>query len=171
MEKRVYHYPYIVTLALDENDLAWFTALRKANFPNHANYLDAHLTLFHHLPSHENQIRDILQYHSRRAPVSLNVAEVFSFGKGVAFRIESECLQNLHLNLQDELRPWLKRQDQKILRPHITIQNKVTAFKAQNLLQALQQNFTPFKIKAIGFSVWYYIGGPWKAAEFYPFEE
>lgn len=163
------NYPLIVTLEIDEEHKAMFNALRKAHFPAHANYLDAHLTLFHHLPSRENVIEETLKTFSDRAQLIVDIHAVKSIGTGVIFCAASEELQTLHESMQHIFMPWLKKQDQQILRPHITIQNKVTEFKATRLLEELQSTFIPFTITATGFSTWYYLGGPWRPAGFFPF--
>jgi hypothetical protein len=172
MEKSVrVNYPLIITLEMDAVHKEMFNALRKTHFPVHSNYLDAHLTLFHHLPSGENIIEETLNTFSDREQLKLEVNAVKSIGNGVIFTVASEELQILHQSLQQIFMPWLKRQDQQILRPHITIQNKVTEFKATRLLEELQSTFTPFTITATGFSTWHYLGGPWRPAGFFPFNE
>ena len=165
------HYPLIVTLDMDEVRQAKFNALRKAHFPAHANYLDAHLTLFHHLPSREPFISETLHSMAMREPFLMEVSGIKHFGPGVLFSIVSEELQGLHKCLQDAFMPWLKRQDQQVLRPHITIQNKVTVFKAACLARELQDGFEPFPVTAIGFRTWYYLGGPWRTAGHFPFQK
>ena len=170
MEKSVrVNYPLIITLEMEAEHKAMFDALRKAHFPAHSNYLNAHLTLFHHLPSHENIIEETLNTFSNREQLILEVNAVKSIGNGVIFTIASEALQILHQSMQQIFMPWLKRQDQQVLRPHITIQNKVTEFKATRLLEELQSTFSPFTITTTGFSTWYYLGGPWRPAGFFPF--
>ena len=171
MEKSVrVNYPLIITLEIDAVHKAMFNALRKAHFPAHSNYLDAHLTLFHHLPSHENIIEETLNTFSNRAQLILEVDTVKQISNGVIFTVTSEELQTLHQSIQQIFMPWLKRQDQQVLRPHITIQNKVTEFKATRLLEELQSTFSPFTITATGFSTWYYLGGPWRPAGYFPFK-
>jgi hypothetical protein len=162
-------YPLIITLELEQEDKERFTALRKAHFPAHSNYLDAHLTLFHRLPSDEPLIDLTLQQLAVRPALLLGVNAVINFSNGVAFTIASEELMQLHNQMQEAFEPWLVRQDRQTLRPHITIQNKVTAFKAKRLQEELQLTFQPYTIEATGFSTWHYIGGPWKRAKYYPF--
>lgn len=165
------HYPLIVTLELDAAHKAMFNALRRTHFPGHANYLEAHLTLFHHLPSREPLVDAALRQLSVRPAMTLAVTGVRSIGNGVIYTIASVELQHLHEQLQQRFMPWLKRQDQQVLRPHITIQNKVTAFKASRLTEELSSTFEPFSITATGFSTWYYLGGPWRAANSFPFAQ
>ncbi len=162
-------YPLIITLELEKEDKERLNALRKAHFPAYSNYLDAHLTLFHKLPSDEPLITLTLKDLAARQPMLLEVNAVISFGNGVAFTILSEELQQLHAGMQHTFRSWLTRRDRQVLRPHITIQNKVTAFKATRLQEELQATFQPYTIKATGFSTWHYLGGPWKPIAFIPF--
>jgi len=162
-------YPMIVTLALEETARSYFNNLRREHFPAHSNYLEAHLTLFYRLPSDEPAIGDILQSLGPSVPLWLDVTDVVCFGTGVAFSLAGEPLLALHRQLQQAFDPWLIRQDRQPLRPHITIQNKVTAFKAQRLQQELKATFVPFPVRATGWATWLYLGGPWKPLASYPF--
>ncbi|SDF47899.1 2'-5' RNA ligase family protein [Chitinophaga filiformis] len=161
----------IITLQMEEAYQAHFNALRQLYFPAHANYLDAHITLFYHLPLGEPAITAALQEVAQKGPLILTVAGIVNFGKGVAYRLVSDELLIMHQQLQHAFDPWLIKQDRQPLRPHITVQNKVTAFKAQHVHEVLSQDFTPFEIKAIGLQTWRYLHGPWKALETYPFSK
>ncbi|PSL26324.1 2'-5' RNA ligase family protein [Chitinophaga ginsengisoli] len=161
----------IVTLQMEEAYQTHFNALRELYFPAHANYLDAHITLFYHLPLLEPAIAATLQEVVQRGPIRLTVEGIINFGKGVAYRLVSDELQILHQQLQKAFDPWLIKQDRQPLRPHITVQNKVTAFKAQYVHQALLHDFVPFEIMAIGLQTWRYLHGPWKALATYPFHK
>jgi len=169
MEPQKRSYPLIVTLELDTEQKGYFNALRKTYFPNHANHLEAHLTMFHHLPSGNEFVMHVLQDYANRAIFPLEVSHLVNFGKGVAFQLYSAELQQIHSEMQQALSQFLKRHDLKPIWPHITIQNKVTSFKAQQTLDFLKDSFEPFEINAIGFGIWYYIGGPWRPARFIPF--
>lgn len=159
----------IVTLEMEEVYQRHFSDLRSKYFPAHANYLDAHITLFHHLPAGESAITAALEKAAQRPPMTLKVAGIVHFGNGVAYRLESEELQSLHISLQQAFEPWLIRQDKQTLRPHITVQNKVTNFKAQQLHETLSQDFIPFEIQTTGLKTWRYLHGPWKAEKMFPF--
>lgn len=163
--------PVIVTLEIAPSDMAVFNRLREAHFPGHANYLQAHVTLFHKLPGMEPSIPEVLACNSRRSSFSLLVEDIVNFGTGVAYTLCSLELQELHTGLQAAFDPWLVRQDRQPLRPHITIQNKVTAFKAAQLHAQLKQEFVPFSITATGFATWAYLRGPWKALDRFMFAE
>ena len=60
--------PLILTLKPDEQAQQFFNALRKAHFPAHANYLDAHLTLFHLLPDANDTVIRCLETTAQRSP-------------------------------------------------------------------------------------------------------
>lgn len=162
-------YPMIITLELEKKAQAYFTDMRKQYFPAHSNYLEAHLTLFHKLPSDVPELPTLLQAFSPAEPLSLWVNGLVHWKGGVAFTLTGEPLLQLHRQLQQAFDPWLIRRDREPLRPHITIQNKVTAFRAQQLYDALRAEFRPFEIKTTAFATWLYLGGPWKPINVYPF--
>jgi 2'-5' RNA ligase len=163
------HPPLIITLRLLPEQQQFFNELRKTHFPAHANYLDAHITLFHHLPSDGPFIHEQLKEFARHPNIKLLINKICYLGNGVAYSIESAALQQLHQKMQHTFMPWLNTKDQQPLWPHITIQNKATAFKAQQLFEKLKTDFTPFEITATGINTWLYLKGPWKAVETLPF--
>ncbi len=163
--------PLILTLTLEADAAAFFNTLRKQYFPPSINYIDAHLTLFHHLPPNETTIRDDLQAWSKMCiPIDLQVTEVKSIGKGVAYKVEAPELLQLHKAMQAKWKQWLTPQDSQKRWPHITVQNKVSQEVARQTLQTLQASFQPFTMTGIGFSLWTYEGGPWKHLEDYLFQ-
>ena len=164
--------PLILTLALDANSSEFFNQLRQQHFPPERNYLNAHLTLFHQLPrAEENQIMATLREVSAQyGPLSLSVAEVRLLGKGVAYYIKSQVLQQLHRQLQKRWKPYLTAQDQQKLWPHVTIQNKVTPEAAKSLHEQLSSDFEPFVATGTGFRLWEYQGGPWQSLQEYAFK-
>lgn len=155
--------PLILTLTLDGHSQQYFNTLRHEHFPPERNYLNAHLTLFHHLPADETQVVEfITNLISQHAPMNLQVTGVKSIGNGVAFAMECAALQTLHKQLQQQWDTWLIPQDRQKLWPHITIQNKVHPDVAKALKQKLEQEFTPFEVTGTGLSLFEYQGGPWK---------
>lgn len=159
----------IITVGMEPRYQEHFNTLRKKHFPPHANYLDAHITLFYHLPANQPIIQDALHSFATRAPITLHVTGLSLYGNGVGYQLSSQELQDLHREMQAKFDPWLIRQDRQPLRPHITIQNKVTAMKAQLLYDALKKNFMPFSFDTTGLQTWIYLKGPWKARETFPF--
>lgn len=153
--------PLIVTLQLAKDSFTYFNTLRQQYFPPAINYLSAHLTLFHHLPSDEPVvIEDLEEWCKKTLPLSLHVTELKSIGKGVAYKIDCLLLLQLHKRLQEKWQPWLTPQDKQKLWPHITVQNKVPAAEAQQTWRTLQAAFQPFKATGTGLCLWFHEGDP-----------
>jgi hypothetical protein len=155
--------PIIVTVLFGGADQAWFGGLRRAHFPPERNQLDAHLTMFHHLPpSLESEVRQRLAGETRgvRAPVA-RVAGLIALGGGVAYRIESEELERIRNRLANAFTGMLTPQDQAGWRPHVTVQNKVPVPEARALQRALEADFRPRSVAIAGLAAWWYRGGPW----------
>ncbi|PUZ22740.1 phosphoesterase HXTX [Chitinophaga parva] len=163
--------PLIVTLELDGAAHQFFTAQRTRYFPAHTNYLEAHLTLFHHLPGNNAEVMDILAREAAGPPFSLAVTGLHNMGNGVAYTLQSDHLQRLHRRLQEALRPWLLHRDLQPCWPHITIMNKVTAYKALRTWAELSGGFRPFRVEAWGLGYWHYHKGAWEAAGNMPFTQ
>ena len=159
--------PLIITLKIDTASQDFFSEQRKLYFPAHVNFLDAHLTLFHKLPADDILINETIELLCKRKSFSMEVTGVKNIGKGVVYTIHSSELQELHKQMQLAFSNILIPQDKGKLAPHITVQNKVTANKANVLHQNLSQSFKPFCIQATGIVTWLYLKGPWeKKAEF-----
>lgn len=92
-------------------------------------------------------------------------------GHGAAFTIQSDEIMELHVSMKRAFTTYLTGKDKKKLWPHITIQNKVTAWKAQQLVEKLAAEFKPFSITATGFSLWKYDKGPWLHVNDFLFEK
>ena len=163
--------PLILTLHLDKGAFVFFDTLRQRYFPPERNFLAAHLTLFHHLPSGEPRITDDLAEWSRTtAPLPLAVTGVRSIGRGVAFTIDCPQLVALHQQLQTRWKAWLHPQDRQKLWPHVTVQNKVPPETARATLGVLQASFRPFTAMGTGLDLWVYKGGPWAFGEGFRFK-
>ncbi|GAA4909639.1 2'-5' RNA ligase family protein [Mucilaginibacter defluvii] len=163
--------PLILTLKLDDKVQTYFNQLRARYFPSERNFLDAHLTLFHHLPAEEPGVYSMIEeLAARQQSLLIDVIKIVSTGNGVAFKCESAELQKVHNHLQQQWRQWLIPQDRQKLWPHITIQNKVSADTAANTLQELSSGFTPFVMPGSGLSLWRYLGGPWEHVDDYSFQ-
>jgi hypothetical protein len=156
--------PIIITAEMGKADQAWANGLRRAHFPPERNFLDAHITLFHHLPpSHLPEIKSRLATLASEcaAPVAW-LSEVMSLGKGVAYRIDSPELLSLRDELAHEFSGLLIPQDQARLRLHITVQNKVDSAVAKALHAELSATFKPRRLAISGLAAHYYRGGPWE---------
>jgi len=163
--------PIILTLKINAEAAEYFTGLRKKHFPAERNYLDAHLTLFHHLPGNEPQISEAVKtVCQQQKSIVLQVARVVNIGAGVAFKLETDLLKQIHKKLQQQWMQWLTPQDKQTLWPHITVQNKVERQTAVQLQQELSLGFLPFEIQGLGFTLWEYLGGPWELIQSLDFE-
>ena len=158
------HTPLVLTVWFEETTQAFFNQKRKQYFPPERNVIEAHLTLFHHLPDDETNIINTLDTvcHQQKQ-MELQVLKPVSIGKGVAYKIESKALASLHKTLQKQWFDVLTMQDRQGLWPHVTLQNKVSLQKAKQTLEEISIEFTPFSTYAIGLQLWRYVNGPWEA--------
>ena len=161
--------PRILTLQLQEPAFTYFNNLRKQYFPPQLNYLDAHITLFHHLPA-TTAITDLLkQVAAQEVVIPVEVIGIMKLGRGVAFQLHSPELLHLHQILKNAWQEWLIPQDRQKLRPHVTVQNKVSPAEAQIVYDKLSSSFQAFNIQGVGLSLWEYLGGPWQKVKDYAF--
>jgi 2'-5' RNA ligase len=161
----------IVTARLNHAAQTVFDDLRQRHFPPERNFLKAHVTLFHALPSSEtSSIRAQLDVLCRQEIfMHGRASSVRSLGNGVAFAIECGQLTALRNTLAKHWEHHLGHQDSQAYRPHITIQNKVSRVSARNLFAELEQAFLPIEIEFEGLDLWTYLGGPWERIAFFAF--
>ncbi|CAH1000137.1 hypothetical protein LEM8419_01284 [Neolewinella maritima] len=166
--------PLIVTAWIDPTDLQPFNRLRERFFPPERNYLQAHVTLFHHIPGEliDELLTAIRVQNLGRTAVSVPVVGVFSMGRGVAYRLEADALNDIRQPLRQRFADRLTAQDLRPWkRPHITVQNKVRKEEAGRLLRHLQYRFVPCHVRVLGLYVHRYDGGPWTKLAALPFGE
>lgn len=158
--------PLVVTLKLDTFSFAAFDDLRRRYFPAERNFIPAHVTLFHALPGEQKQniICALHEICSKTPVLNLYFSGVRFLGSGVAIEVACPVLLKLRRHLSREWDQWLGAQDKGGYRPHITIQNKVTAADARRLFESLREEWEPFTGKAEGLDLWHYRGGPWEHA-------
>ena len=160
----------IVTAELGQGDFSWIEGLRRANYPPERNHVPAHLTMFHALPpSSETELRARLGRIVCRPPPSTTIAGLMDLGGGVAFRIVSPGLDEIRDELGEHLHGLLGAQDSGGWRPHITIQNKVRAKHARDLIERLEAQFRPRSLAISGLGVHRYLDGPWERIATYAF--
>ncbi len=147
---------------MDEAATSMFNERRKKHFPLSLNFIDAHLTLFHALPNENNTLQTVEAIAGRQKTFKLQVTQLAFLGRGVAYKVESNTLMQLHKSLQHIFVNALSLQDKQKRWPHITIQNKVSPAEAQALLNEMQRDFSPFSVEAKGLQIWEYLNGPWK---------
>jgi 2'-5' RNA ligase len=163
--------PLIVTALLGTFDQAWFDRLRTVHFPPERNHLRAHLTLLHAIPPYlETELRQRLaNIAAELAPPRAIVAGLMNLGGGVAFHLVSDDLDAIRADLTAAFRGSLTQQDSHGWRPHITIQNKVSADEARKLLASLEGDFVTRPLGVAGLAYDIYDGGPWLPGRRYPF--
>ena len=156
--------PIIITAEMGKTDQAWANRLRREHFPPERNHLDAHITLFHHLPpGHLPEIRSRLAaMASQCPPPTAWLSDVMLLGRGVAYRIDSPELLSLRDELTHHFSGLLIPQDQARPRLHITVQNKVEPPIAKALHTELSAIFQPRTLTISGLAAHYYRGGPWE---------
>ncbi len=156
--------PIIVSALLAPGDFDFFNRLRRAHFPPERNVLDAHLTLFHHLPpgAAPEIARALAQETRGVSPPRALASGVISLGRGVAFRILSAELDAVRGRLAARFAGQLTPQDAVPWRAHITVQNKVAPEAARALRAALAADFSPRPVALSGLAAWWYRGGPWE---------
>lgn len=154
----------ILTLTLDERSFAFFEEQRRRYFPSERNFIPAHLTLFHHLPGDQVETiqERIEKTSSAQQRFRLEVTNLRSLGRGVAYTLQSSELADLRRSLAADWIHWLTPQDRQNHQPHVTVQNNVEPQKARALLTELSSAFAPFQATGIGLDLWWYRGGPWE---------
>lgn len=152
-----------MTATMGPADQAWANAVRRAHFPPERNVLDAHITLFHHLPGayEVEAVARVKALVAEFASPEARLSEVMSLGRGVAYRIHSPGLLTIREMMADGLHGLLTAQDQGRPRLHITVQNKVEPAAAKALFQQLTANFQPRPLMITGLALHRYLGGPW----------
>ncbi|MBY8823039.1 2'-5' RNA ligase family protein [Sphingomonas colocasiae] len=136
--------PIIVSALFGASDHARLTALRTEHYPAERNRLDAHLTLFHHLPpSVAPELRARLGEAARARPPEAMITGIMDLGRGTAYAVSSPPLEDIRDALADAFDPLLIPQDRAPWRPHVTIQNKVEPMAARALQRSLSAGFKP----------------------------
>lgn len=156
--------PLILTLKMDAASFDHLNALRQQHFPRERNHLGAHLTLFHALPAErETQIRaDLDEVCGATTKMKLEFPALKFLGKGSAVEVNAPAVEKLRRELSARWRPFLGAQDARVIRPHITIQNKAAPEVARQLFDELSSNWRMDDGRGEGVSLWVYEGGPWK---------
>ena len=159
----------ILTLLMDENSQSFFDAQRKLYFPAYANFTNAHITLVHCLPNIEIVFKTLFETCKKTKSFSVEVNDIFNINNFNAYKIISKDILDLHKNLQTTFKHFLSQKDLKPIKPHITIQNKVTAYKAKKTYEIIKADFKPFEATILGISCWYFTKNNWEKKEDYLF--
>ncbi len=156
--------PLILTLRLHPDDQARFDRLRTLHFPPSRNLVPAHVTLFHHLPGDELDAIQVLlaQQAALLSPFPVEASGLRFLGRGVAYELSAQPVEQLRADLVDAWRDDLTAQDRQRWRPHVTVQNKVAPEEARRLHAELSARPLPGPATAQGLALWRYVGGPWE---------
>lgn len=162
--------PLLITAELSGDVLAWADALRRKHYPADRNRLRAHVTLFHTLPpSAEGEVRRLLGELAKQAPPEARVTGIWNMGKGTAFDIESPGMAELHELMQRRFAGIMSVQDDRELRLHVTVQNKVSHEEARELQQELKASFEPRSFRFRGFGLYAWRDSLWRPIAEFPF--
>jgi len=162
--------PLIVTADFAATDFSWLDHLRRVHYPAEHNRVPVHLTMFQGLPpSAIEEVRRQLAIHSTGSRPKAALASLMNLGSGVAFRVASADLEAIRGVIAQHFHGMLSGPDLTGWRPHITIQNKVSARTAKALLDQLEREFQPRPLAIAGLSVHRYRGGPWETLATYKF--
>jgi 2'-5' RNA ligase len=149
--------PLLITAELPPDVLAWADGLRRAHYPPEKNRLRAHVTLFHALPpSAEAEVQRLLAELAKGAPPEARIASIWNMGGGTAFDVASEGMEQLHALMRERFEGIMTLQDDRKLRLHITVQNKVQPGTAKVLQAELRKSFEPrqFRFRGLGLYAW-----------------
>lgn len=158
--------PIVLTGTMGAADQRYFDELRRLHFPAHRNVLQAHLTLFHHLPpSALPELQQVMRgLAAEEAPPKAEIIGVMPMGRGTAFRVRSPALSDMREHIAEHFQRLLTPQDRGTPILHITVQNKVTPAQAKQLQQQLLAGFQQRPLEIKGLAAHHYLDGPWQQA-------
>lgn len=164
--------PMVLTLKLDAASFDRLNQLRQNYFPQHRNFLPAHVTLFHALPGEQEAVirQTLHQSCARTVQFPLRLPTLRFLGKGFAAEIEAPDLLRLQHQLAIGWRNWLTPQDRQKYKPHVTIQNKVAPDVARSQYEQAAREWQLLHGLGEGLLLWYYKGGPWELVETFEFQ-
>jgi 2'-5' RNA ligase len=163
--------PLILTLEMDGESFARFDELRRRHFPPGRNLVPAHVTLFNRLPAgRAREIKGLLrEVAARQKPIDVVVGEAKALERGVAIALRSPQLHALRETLAAEWRPFLAEPDLAAFRPHVTIQNNVSAAEARTTQRQVSAGRLPHSLRGVGLHLWRYREGFWEDVQLFRF--
>ena len=162
--------PLLVTAELPPTVFAWADGLRRAHYPAERLRLAAHVTLFHGLPpSADGEVRRALADLARAPPPAARIDGIMDLGRGTALAIASRALVDLHAELAERLHGVIQQRDDRPLRLHVTIQDKVSRAAALALQAALAVADRPGDFQFRGLAVHLWQDELWRFSQLYAF--
>ena len=162
--------PFVLTLEMDGESFSRLNELRRRFYPPERNLVPAHVTLFHQLPAARGrELKALLrQTATGRQPIEVEAVQTKAIESGVAVFLRSPQLNALRDGLAAEWWPWLTEQDKAGFRPHVTIQNKVSAAEARRTEREVAATRLP-RMRGVGLHLWRYRNGPWEDVQLFRF--
>lgn len=168
--------PLIVSLRFNDQSFEKMTDIRKANFPERHNNLDAHLTILHSLPRKLQTESDALlkRICSETAPFNLSLGALRVRPKIIMLPVRSKRLDELVYDIQEEFWHDLSDQDRQDFRGHVTLCNKhseeETARRQAQIEEAVKSR-NSWNCRAVGLDLWEYRGNkPWSLISAHTFK-
>jgi hypothetical protein len=149
--------PLLITAELPPEVFVWADGLRRAHYPLERNRLGAHVTLFHGLPpSAEGEVRRLLGELAARPAPEARIAGLMDLGRGTALAVDSPPMVALHAEMAERLHGLIQQRDDRPLRLHITVQDKVSRAAARALQVELVADLPlmPFRFRGLTLSHW-----------------
>lgn len=162
--------PLLIVAELPFAIHAWADAIRRAHYPPERNRLDAHVTLFHGLPSlaHDEIVR-LLGDLARLPPPPARITGIMDLERGTAFAVESPEMVAIHADMAERLHGLVQQKDTRPLRLHITVQNKVAPPAARALQAELTATLAPRAFRFHGFGLYGWTGDLWRQMRVFAF--
>ncbi|MEJ2410573.1 MAG: 2'-5' RNA ligase family protein [Novosphingobium sp.] len=155
--------PLLITAELPPDVLLWTDALRREHYPSERNRLRAHVTLFHALPpSVEDELIQVLADLARSAPPDARIDGLMKLETGTALAVESPAMVDLHARIAERMHGLLTDRDTRLLRLHVTLQNKVKPEAARALQAQLAAELRPVSFRFRGFGLYAWEDGLWR---------
>ncbi len=164
--------PIIVTAHAAPGDMAYFDQMRRKHFPPHRNFLNAHITLFHHLPGR------VFGEASSLAQEVVAQTQPFT-RKFLASGIWAVASPSRSGALN--WKPCAPTFSKPLARGPAAGSTEVqTAYHCPEQggegvrgysLRALRAGLEPRHITILGIDLWDYLGGPWGHRAFLPFPQ
>ncbi|MEJ2457463.1 MAG: 2'-5' RNA ligase family protein [Novosphingobium sp.] len=137
--------PLLITAELPPDVLSWTDALRREHYPSERNRLRAHVTLF-----------------ARSAPPDARIDGLMKLETGTALAVESPAMVDLHARIAERMHGLLTDRDTRLLRLHVTLQNKVKPEAARALQAQLAAELRPVSFRFRGFGLYAWEDGLWR---------
>ena len=170
--------PVIITLLFDDQTQKRLNSLREKYYPEQERKVEAHMTLFHAIPrsSWDSLFKNDLNHLLSKINITNQTTFVTFFPpklvkntKAVMILVRLHTIwRDMMADLQDLWWDQLTQQDQSKFWPHVTICNKVTKERAEEVVELVTRSemTTAFNGNVKGIGIWeYQLDGTWHKIE------